>query len=71
MVGSRAHYCKSSYIDCQDYQDIGHTTSTVYQVTPVGMHSELSVFCDFDEEGEGWIVSIVLTPPLNGLFCTQ
>ena len=57
MLGSQAHCCKCSYFDCQDYESAGHNTSDVYQVTPVGMYSDLSVFCDFEEDGEGWIVS--------------
>ena len=58
MLGCQDNCCKcSGYFDCQDYQCIGHNTSTVYSITPVGMYDDLSVFCDFEEDGQGWIVS--------------
>ena len=57
MLGSQADCCKCSYFDCQDYQSTGHNTSDVYQIIPVGMYNELSVFCDFKEDSGGWIVS--------------
>ena len=61
MLASQDQCCKcSGYFDCQDYQCQGHNTSTVYQITPMGMYDDLGVFCDFDEDGEGWIVSTVL-----------
>ena len=57
-VGSSTDCCKCSFRDCQDYLENGTTTSAIYKVTPVGMNSEIEVYCDMKTDGGGWVVSI-------------
>ena len=40
--------------------DLGHNSSGVYRVVPLGMHSEMNVYCDMVEDDEGWIVNFLL-----------
>ena len=53
--------CRCSLSDCQDYKDLGHNTSAVYRVVPLGMYSEMDVYCDQVDDGGGWIVNIFLS----------
>ena len=44
--------------DCQDWYDLGHTTSGVYHVTPSGTRFGYDVYCDMETEGGGWLVKL-------------
>ena len=59
LIGCWASCCRYSLSDCQDYRDLGHNTSAVYRVVPLGMYSEMNVYCDQVEDGGGWIVNIL------------
>ena len=53
--------CQQSYFgcgaqDCQDWYDLGHTTSGVYHVTPCGTRFGYDVYCDMETDGGGWLV---------------
>ena len=60
IIGCLTECCRYSLSDCQDYRDLGHNISTVYKVVPIGMFSEMDVYCDQVEDGGGWIVNILL-----------
>ena len=46
--------------DCQDWYDIGHTSSGVYHVTPLGTRFGYDVYCDMETDGGGWLVKFGL-----------
>ena len=46
--------------DCQDWYDLGHTTSGVYHVTPCGTRFGYDVYCDMETDGGGWLVIILI-----------
>ena len=55
--------------DCRRYQEFGHKTSGVYQVTPLNMNTKLDVYCDMTTDGGGWLVK--LTDRLLRSFSTS
>ena len=59
IIGCLTECCRYRLSDCQDYRDLGHNISTVYKVVPLGMFSEMDVYCDQVEDGGGWIVNIL------------
>ena len=65
FVGCCIDSCNVYGIDCQYYQDRGHTTSGVYHVNPEHTHAGYDVYCDMTTDGGGWLVkylkSIVLS----------
>ena len=61
VIECLAECCRCSLSDCQDYKDLGHNISGVYRVVPLGMYSEMDVYCDQVEDGGGWIVNIFLS----------
>lgn len=47
--------CCSLGFDCRNYQEVGHTSSGVYYVTPPGAHTGYDVHCDMTTDGGGWL----------------
>ena len=44
------------YSSCQKLLDAGHDASDIYTIFPAGFSDGLTVYCDMDTDGVGWIV---------------